>query len=283
MKTVISSAAKEVVMGDGNPTILIGELFREGWPEKMPEMPGEQLLESLLEMANAQVQAGADAIDVTIRGRADEVEMLPKVVQELMGALDVPLCLTSSKAQALDAALKIYRGKALLSGVISSEKSLSTFLPLAKKYGAALIIQVREGAAAPEDAGQRLAVARRVIERATAEGVPVEDVVIDCLPFSPSVEKGGGTISLETVRRVTAELGVNTTISDLHTAFGLPGPNIINGAFANAAICAGAACLPIEVTGVRTAVLAADVIAGRDLRCKRYLTGYRQIAASGKS
>ncbi|MBI2836234.1 MAG: dihydropteroate synthase [Chloroflexi bacterium] len=281
MKTVISSASKEVSMGDGLPTVLIGELHGNAWPEKMGEIPADAVVESLLKRAQAQVQAGADAIDLSLRGRPDEAELLPKAVQALMEALDIPLCLTGSPP-AVEAAVKVYRGKALLSGCTGDEKSLANFLPLAKRYGAALIVQVRDSAMFPADAAQRLAIARQAIDRAKTGGIPVEDVVIDCLPFSPAMQKEGGTVSLETVRRVVAEVGVNTTISDMHITFGLPGPDFINGAFATAAIAAGVACLPIDVTQVRTAVLAADVIAGRDLRCMRYLKGFRQLSRPAK-
>lgn len=280
MKTVISSATKEVVMGDGLPTVLIGELHAGAWPEKMADMSAEALLETLAQRAQAQVQAGADAIDLTVRGRADEVELLPKAVQALTGVLDVPLCLTGSPA-AVEAALKVYKGKALLSGATGEERSLTAFLLLAKKYGAALIIQARESGTQSGDAGQRLAIARRSLDRAKAEGMTTEDIVIDCLPFSPAVQKEGGMASLEAVRRVIAELGVNTTISDAHMTFGLPGPDLINAAFATAAICAGVAFLPIDVTQVRTTVLTADVIAGRDPRCMRYMKGFRQLGRQG--
>lgn len=281
MKTVISSASKEVSMGDGLPTVLIGELHGNAWPEKMGEIPADAVAGALLERAQAQVKAGADAIDLTLRGRSDEAELLPKAVRTFIDALDVPLCLTGSPT-VVEAALKVYRGKALLAGCIGDERSLANFIPLAKKYGAALIIQARESDIQSGDVGERLAIARRALDRAKAEAIPVEDVVIDCLPFSPAVQKEGGTVSLETVRRVIIELGVNTTISDMHITFGLPGPEFLNGAFATAAIAAGVACLPIDVTQVHTAVLAADVIAGRDLRCMRYMKGYRQLAKPAK-
>lgn len=281
MKTVISSAAREVVMGDGLPTVLIGELHGDAWPEKMADMPADSILESLLKRAQTQVQAGADAIELTLRGRSDEVELLPKVVQALIASLDAPLCLTGSPS-AVEAALKVYQGKAILGGCTSDERSLANFLPLAKRYGSAVIIQARDSSVQAGEAGQRVAIARGALDQAKAEGIPLEDVVIDCLPFSPAVQKEGGTVSLETVRRVTLELGVNTTISDLHIVFGLPGPELLNSAFITAAIAAGVACLPIDVTAARTAILAADVIAGRDPRCMRYLKWYRQLPRDGR-
>lgn len=268
-------------MGNGLPTVLIGQLHGDAWPEKMADMLADSIVESLLKRAQAQVQAGADAIDLNVRGRSDEVELLPKVVQVLTASLDVPLCLAGSPP-AVEAALKVYKGKALLGGCTGDERSLANFFPLAKRYGSAVIVQARDSSVQSGEASQRMAIARRALDRAKADRISLEDVVIDCLPFSPAVQKEGATISLETMRRVIAELGVNTTISDHHITFGLPGPELLNSAFVTAAITAGIACIPIDVAMARTAVLAADVIAGRDPRCMRYLKWYRQRPKDGK-
>ena len=281
MKTVISNATRELVIGDGQPTVLIGELHPGGGTEKTSEAASGGELDRLQKMAIDQVQAGADAIDVHVGTPGiDEVEFLPRAIEALMKAVDVPFCFGSSNVQALEAALKAYRGKALINSVTGEEDSLSAILPLAKRYGAAVIGRVRESRDFPDTAGERLAIARRIVERARAVGISPDNVIIDCLTFSPAVEKHAGAVTLETVRRVNTELGVNTTIGDRHLTYGLPETDFLNNTFVAVAIGAGVSCFLLDVTRVRASVLAADLMAGRDPRALRYLKAYRQMGKS---
>ena len=266
-------------MGDELPTVLIGELYLGAGQKKEAGAYISEAVDVLQKRSLAQVEAGADAITLNVSAAGvDEVELLPRAIQALMATVDVPLGFDSANARALEAALKIYQGKPLINGVTGDEGSLAAILPLAKKYKAVVICQARDSTQFPDTPDQRVAIARRILERAETTGIPPEDVLIDCITFSPAVQKYAGTVSFETIRRVNAELGVNTAIVDGHVTYGLPAPDFLNYAFVAMSICCGVSCLLVDVTKVRTAVLAADVMVARDQRSTRYVRAYRQMS-----
>src|SRR4030042_821448 len=140
METRISSLTKEVVIGDGLPTVLIGERINPAGKKSMAEALKTGNFEVVRNEALAQVQPGADIIDVntTLFG-ADEAVILPKAAQTAMGAVGAPLCIDSANAAAVEAALKIYKGKPLINSVTGEEESLARVLPLVKEYKAAVV------------------------------------------------------------------------------------------------------------------------------------------------
>lgn len=112
METMISSASKQVLIGDDNPTVLIGERINPAGKKKMSEELRRGNLEIVCQEALAQAQFGADIIDVSVSTfGVDEVTLLPQAVQAVMEIVDVPLCIDSAKPEALGAALKVYNGK----------------------------------------------------------------------------------------------------------------------------------------------------------------------------
>jgi 5-methyltetrahydrofolate--homocysteine methyltransferase len=197
-------------------------------------------------------------------------------VQTVIDTVDIPLCLDSAVPEALDAALKVYKGKALINSVTGEEHSLAKVLPLVKKYGAAVIGLVQDEKGIPKDSERRVAVAHKVVERAEAAGIAREDIIIDCLAFAVGADSNSGSAVIEAIRKIKAELGVNLTMGASNVSFGLPDRNLLNNAFVVMAVAAGATCLIVDVAKVRPAVLAADLILGRDKRARRYIEAYRQ-------
>ncbi|MBI2918441.1 MAG: dihydropteroate synthase [Chloroflexi bacterium] len=281
MDTRVSSAATEVVVGDGRPTVLIGERINPTGRRALAEALKAGDLEMVRREALAQAQAGADMLDVNVSAfGVDEVRLLPDAVSLLTNVVDLPLCLDTANPVALAQALNAYRGKPLVNSVTGEEKSLATVLPLVKNYGAAVIGLVQDEAGMPANAEQRLAIAHRIVERAEAMGIPREDILIDCMALAVGADPGSGLAVLEAVRRVRAELGVNVLVAASNVSFGMPDRQLLNSAFLSAAICAGATCLIADVARVRPAVLAADLISGRDRRARRYIEAYRQRQTS---
>jgi 5-methyltetrahydrofolate--homocysteine methyltransferase len=277
METKVSSPSKEVIIGDNRSTVLIGERINPAGKKKLAEALKAGDLDVVRKEALAQVQAGADILDVNVGTfGVDEVALLPRAVQAVMDTVDVPLCLDSSNPDALEAALKVYKGKPLVNSVTGEDHSLKRVLPLIKKYGAAVIGLVQDDEGIPKDTERRIRIAHKIVEKVEAAGISREDLVIDCLAFAVGAEPASGVAVMEAIRRIKAELGVNMTMGASNVSFGLPDRELLNNAFVVMAVAAGATCLIVDVAKVRPIILAADLVLGRDRRARRYIEAYRQ-------
>ncbi len=277
MKTKLSSATKEVIIGDELPTVLIGERINPTGKKRMTAALEAGDFEIVRKEALAQVEAGADVLDVNVAtAMIDEVVMLPKVVQAVMDTVDVPLCLDSSKPEALEAALKVYKGKPLINSVTGQEDSLRRVLPLIKEYRAAVIGMTVDDEGIPNDVERRVAIAHKILERAEKLGIPREDVIIDCVTMTVGADARSALVTIESIRRIREELGVNITLGASNVSFGLPNRDLINSAFLGIAIAAGLNCPVINVAKMRPTVLAADLVLARDKNALRYIKAQRQ-------
>jgi 5-methyltetrahydrofolate--homocysteine methyltransferase len=277
METRVSSPGKEVVIGDNQPTVLIGERINPTGKKKLAEGLKAGDLEIVRSEAVAQVQAGADILDVNVGTfGVDEVALLPRAVQAVMDIVDVPLCIDSNNLAALEAAVRIYKGKPLVNSVTGEERSLTRVLPLVREYEAAVIGLVQDDEGIPKDAGRRVSIARKIVNRAETIGIDRKDVIIDCLAFAVGADTNSGLAVIEAIRTIKAELGVNMTLGASNISFGLPDRELINNAFVAMAIAAGITCLITDAAKVRPAVVAADLILGRDKHARRYIETYRQ-------
>ena len=277
MKTKLSSATKEVIIGDELPTVLIGERINPTGKKRMTAALEAGDLEVVRKEALAQVEAGADILDVNVATpMVDEVVMLPKVVQLVMDTVDVPLCLDSSKPEALEAALKVYKGKPLINSVTGQEDSLKKILPLVKEYKAAVIGMVVDDEGIPSDVERRVVIAHKIVGQAEKLGIPREDVIIDCVTMTVGADARSALVTIESIRRVRDELGVNITSGASNVSFGLPNRDLITSAFLGIAIAAGLSCPVLNVAKMRPPVLAADLILARDKNAMRYIKAQRQ-------
>ena len=277
METRVTSPSKKVIIGDDQPTVLIGERINPAGKKNLQEALKAGDLEIVRREARAQAEAGADILDVNVGTfGVDEVTLLPQAVQAVTQTVDIPLCLDSANAEALEAALKVYKGKPLINSVTGEERSLAKVLPLVKEYGAAVVGLVQDDEGIPKNAERRVAIARKIVERAEAAGIAREDIIIDCLAFAVGADTSSGPAVIEAIRRIKAELGVNITLGASNVSFGLPDRYLLNNAFVAMAITAGANCLITDVAKVRPTVIAADLMLGRDKYARRYIEAYRQ-------
>ena len=277
METRVSSSTKEVIIGDTQPTVLIGERINPAGKIKLQEALKAGNLDIVRSEALAQVQAGADILDVNVGTfGVDEVALLPQAVQAVMDTVDIPLCIDSNNPAALEAAIKIYKGKPLINSVSGEEHSLTRILPMVKEYGAAVVGLVQDDDGIPKDAGRRVSIARKIVERAEAAGIARENIIIDCLVFAIGADTSSGLAVIEAIHRIKAELGVNITMGASNISFGLPDRDLVNNAFAAMAVAAGATCLITDVAKIRPAIVSADLILGRDRHARRYIEAYRQ-------
>ena len=178
--------------------------------------------------------------------------------------------------KALEAAIKLYQGKPLVSSVTGQEQSLKEMLPLVKEYGTAVIGLTIDDEGIPNDSERRVAIARNIVEQAEALGIPREDIIIDCLALTVGADSSAGLVTIEAIRQVKAELGVSLTLGVSNISFGLPDRNLLNSVFLAIAIAAGVNCPIVDVVKVRPIILAADLLMGRDEYAMRYIEAYRQ-------
>jgi 5-methyltetrahydrofolate--homocysteine methyltransferase len=277
METMVSSATKEVTIGGGHPVRIIGERINPTGRKKFQEELKEGIFNTVRHQAMAQTEAGADILDVNIGTfGVDEVKILPAVVQIIMAEVDTPLCLDSSNQGALAAALKIYKGKALINSVSGEEYSMSKVLPMVKEYGAAVIGLVQDDRGVPDSWERRVEIANKIVEKSTAMGIPKEDILIDILALSVGADDSCGPNVLEAIRRIKAELGVNIALATSNSSFGLPDRWVINNCFATLAIQNGVTCLITDAEKARPVIFATELLLGRDKYCRRYLAGFRE-------
>jgi len=276
MQTKVSSPTREVVIGDNQPTVIIGERINPTGKKKFQEELKAGNLETVRREALAQTQAGADILDVNVGVFGiDEVDLLPKVVLEIAALVDTPLCIDSANHEALEAALKVYKGKPLVNSVSGEEHSLNRVLPLIKKYGAVVIGLVQDDEGIPQSAERRVAIAHKIVERAEKMGIPREDILIDVETFSVGADTTAGPKIIEAIRRIKMELGVNVTLAVSNVSFGLPERTLLNDAFVAMAIAAGATCFIADTAKIKPAVLASDLIYSRDKRSRRFIEAHR--------
>ncbi|HUT72027.1 MAG TPA: dihydropteroate synthase [Desulfatiglandales bacterium] len=277
METRVSSATREVLITDEGPTVLIGERINPSGKKKLAEALKSGDFEVVRKEAIAQVEAGADILDVNVVCPGmDEISVLPAAIETIMAAVDVPLCIDINNPVALKEALKVYKGKPIVNSVTGEENSLNTILPLVKEYGAAVIGLTIDDEGIPKESDRRVAIAHKIIEHAGALEIPPEDVIIDCLALTLGADSNAGTVTLEAIRKVREELGVNQTLGASNISFGLPDRNLVNHTFLALAIWSGVTCPTVDVAKVRPAVLSIDLILGRDRFAQRYIRDFRQ-------
>jgi 5-methyltetrahydrofolate--homocysteine methyltransferase len=277
METRVSSNTKEVIIGSNYPTVLIGERINPAGRKKFQEALKSGNLDIVCSEALAQSQAGADILDVGVGTfGVDEVDLLPKAIKAVVDTVDIPLCLDTTNAKALEAALKVYKGKPLINSVSGEERSLSAVLPLVKEYGAAVIGLVQDDEGIPKDAERRLAIAEKIVERAEKTGIARDNIIIDVETFSVGADPTSGPKVIEAIRQIKAKLGVNITLAISNVSFGLPDRDLLNNTFVVMSIAAGTTCLIVDAAKVRPFVLATELILGKDNRARRYIEAFRQ-------
>ncbi len=278
METRLASATRVLVISTDKQTTIIGERINPTGKKKLAEaLQNGEYDEIVRREAREQVAAGADILDVNVgAGGVDEIALLPEVVKIVMDEVDVPLCIDSGNPHAIEAALKVYQGKPLINSVKGEEHSLQTVLPLVKEYGAAVIALPLDQNGIPNNADDRIKIVDMILERCVKTGIPIEDIVIDCLAMSVGVDYNAGLVTLETIKRVKENYGVNMTLGASNISFSLPGREAINDAFLSIAIAAGVTCPVVNVAKARKCILSSDLILGRDKFALRYIKYYRQ-------
>lgn len=230
--------------------------------------------------AVAQSEAGAEILDVNagLPG-IDEAATLERLVKDLQAVTDLPLQLDSSNPEALSRALRIYNGKPIVNSVNGEQKTLDAILPLCKKYGAAVVGLTLDEKGIPTSAEARFAISERIVQAATAAGIPREDIYIDCLTLTASAQQEGAVQTLEALTRCKRELGVRTVLGVSNISFGLPCRSYLNTTFLAMAMAAGLdlAIMNPNTPEMMAAVRSYRVLTAQDKQSADYVAAYADV------
>lgn len=269
-----------VEIGIKKPTVIIGERINPTGKKALSAEFQAGKMELAIGYAHEQKETGVvDILDINVGAAGvDEVEFLPRVVKKVVEVAGLPICIDSSNPDALVAALKIYPGRALVNSVTGEEKSLSKILPAIKEYDASVVGLAMDDDGIPQTAQKRFDVAKKIVDRAVSIGIPRENIVIDCLTMTASVDQEAASIILESLSRVIDEIGVPTVLGVSNISFGMPERNLLNRTFISMAIKAGlsAAIIDPNAEGMVDTIYAADFLDARDPYGGRYIGLYRK-------
>ena len=274
-----------MVSGD-RPFVIIGERINPTGRKVLAAEMKVGKMDRVRADAIAQAAAGAHMLDINAGIPAlDEAALLVAAIKAVSEVTDVPICIDSSVIEALEAGLAAYEGKALVNSVTAEEERMERILPLVKKHGAAVIGMANDETGISMVPEERLALARRIIERAADYGIPQEDVIIDPIAMTVAADPTCGVITLETMRLIRDRLGNNMTCGASNVSFGLPDRATVNAAFLPLAMNAGLTCAITNpmVPEVRRAVLAGDLLLGHDEYAMRWIASYRAEVAATKA
>lgn len=239
----------------------------------------------VVRMAAEQVSCGADFLDINVgMGGIDEKETMIKAVMEIVKTVDVPLIIDTSSPEAMEAALRIYPGRAMINSVSLEKNKIEKILPLAKKYGAMFILLPLSDSGLPENIEEKKRIIHEILDRAYALGLAREDIIVDGLVTAIGANPKASAEAIDTIRYCRNELGIGTIAGLSNISFGLPQRGYINSTFLAFAIQAGltmAIANPNQDLLMNT-VLASDLLLGREGAAKRYIENVREIKVQGK-
>lgn len=278
METVLASPTTEIVIGPDRPFVIIGERINPTGRKALSDELKAGNLDRVRADALAQAEVGTAVLDVNagVPG-IDEAALLVQLVSLVMELTTTPLSIDSSTDAALEAALDVYEGKALVNSVTGEEDKLERILPVVKRHGAAVIGLASDERGPLPDPGERLAIARKIVERAADHGIPREDVLIDPMAMAVGADPDSGAVVLATMRLVRDELGANITCGASNVSFGMPGRGEITGTFLAMGRMQGLTCAianPLS-RDVRLAALGSDVLLGIDRYAAAWLKAMR--------
>lgn len=238
--TVVSSYTNGVIIGE--KPILIGERINPTGKKKLKEALKNNDLNYILNEGVTQAEAGAHLLDVNVGlPEIDETAMMKSAVSALQAVTDLPLQIDTSDVNALETALRIYNGKALVNSVNGKEESMSSVFPIVKKYGGTVIALTLDENGIPDNAHDRAKIAEKIINRAKEYGIDKKDIVVDPLAMTISSDSKNAEVTLESIRLIR-KLGVYTSLGVSNISFGLPSRELINSTFFSMALENGLNC-----------------------------------------
>lgn len=283
MQTVVTSPTKTVTIGDDHPFCIIGERINPTGRRIFQEQVRAGDLSAIIKDVKAQVEGGADMLDVNmgvpLTDEADLMRQAIKMVQELT---DLPICIDSSVLEALEAGLQTYQGRALVNSTTGEDDRLDHILPLVKKYDASVIALPNDETEIPMTVEDRLKITEKILRACDKHGVSHDRLVIDPLAMPIGAEPQAGNLFFETVHEIKTRWDLNMTCGASNVSFGMPNRHAINAAFLPAAMAVGltSAVMDARTPEIVSAVRATDILLGNDQYGGNWITRFRAMEAA---
>lgn len=272
--TIVTSYSQAVSIG--NKPVIIGERINPTGKKKFKQALRDKDMEYILEEGVKQADSGADILDVNVGlPEIDEVEMMKKTVYELQSILPLPLQIDTTDPVAMEAALRMYNGKAMVNSVNGKQEVMEKIFPLVQKYGGVVVGLALDEDGIPSTAEGRFAIAEKIYNTAAKYGISRKDIVIDALTMTMSTDDNSANVTLETVRRIK-EQGGRTVLGVSNISFGLPQREVITSSFFLLAMGAGlsAGIINPNSAAMRQAYDSFCVLGGFDAQCMNYIEKY---------
>lgn len=276
LEMVGTLASREQVVKIGGSTLpkIIGERINPTARKKLAQSLRDGDLSLIQQEAELQIEAGAHLLDINVGAHGiDERAVMGQIVGLLQQSTVIPLCIDSTNSTVLERALQLYHGKALINSINGEAASLESILPLAKRYGAAVVALTLDEQGIPTAAEGRLAIARRIVTACGEYGILPQDIYVDALTLTVGTDINGPLETLRAMRMIKDELGVNLLLGVSNVSHGLPNRPQINSAFLAMAIGGGldlAIINPLDQL-MKSSWQSAALLVGRDPGAQHYL------------
>lgn len=270
--TAVSSYTHAVRFGEA--PVLIGERINPTGKKRFKQALLENDMDYILNEGAEQQEKGVHILDVNVGlPDIDENEMLKNAVCELQAIIDLPLQIDTSDARAMETALRLYNGKAMINSVNGKKESMETVFPLVKKYGGLVVALTLDENGIPETADGRFKIAEKILKTAAEYGIGKKDIIFDTLAMTVSADNRAALATLESLGRIRKELGCNTSLGVSNVSFGLPNRDAVNGTFFALALQNGlsAAIMNPYSTDMMKTYYAYKALKGLDENCAEYI------------
>ena len=271
-RTVIASRGQAVELG--KDPVVIGERINPTGKKRLRKALEEGDMAYVLNEAIAQEERGAEVLDVNVgTPGVDEPALLCQAVQELQAVTDLPLQLDTADPAAMERALRVYNGKAMINSVNGKQEVMDAVFPLVKKYGGALVALTLDEDGIPATAEGRLAIAEKILAEAAKYGIPPKEILFDPLTMTVSADGTAAQVTLDALKMIREKTGCGTVLGVSNVSFGLPEREVLGSVFLALALERGLSAAIMNPLNDRMmgAMISFRTLTGRDANCAAYI------------
>lgn len=279
--TVVSSYTHSVEFG--KEPVLIGERINPTGKKRFKQALIENDINYILAEGVNQQQKGVHVLDVNVGlPDIDEVEMLTTTVRELQAVSNLPLQIDTSNLTAMEKALRLYNGKAMINSVNGKRESMAAVFPLVKKYGGVVVALTLDENGIPDNAVGRVEIAKKILKCAAEYGIDKKDIIFDTLAMTISADNKAASATLQALGTISRELGCKTSLGVSNVSFGLPCRDAVNSTFFTMCLQNGmsAAIMNPYSAEMMKAYHTYKALAGLDENCAEYICAAKSFAVT---
>lgn len=280
-KRLLASERKMLEIDIEGSFLVVGERINPTGKKKLQEQLRADNLDMVVQMAEEQEEKGASVLDINVgMNGIDEDSMMQKVIYEVTGTVNLPLCIDSSHVDIIEHALRIYPGRALINSISLEKEKFERLLPIAKKYGAMFILLPLSDEGLPKDIEEKKQIIHTIYDRAMELGFTKEDIIVDGLVATVGANKNAARETLETIAYCKEEMQLATICGLSNISFGLPERGFVNTAFLTMAIAKG---LTMAIANpsqdlLMNAAYASDLLLNKENADIRYIENVKPLS-----